>query len=405
MSPSPVAAHKWEFKARFRRNAFGWKSQPAIQRIREAVSEIRKVARRDPVQGAEGAVSFLERLAPALERVDGSSGAIGSDVNRAIEALVPIIARAPADSATREAWLERLWEAHASDEMPYIEALAEDWGELCGSPEVASTWADRLLDTTRRVLDGNRRRGEFFHGTPACLSALYTAGRHEEIVELLATVTFWPYRRWAVKALGAMGRIDGAIRLAESCRGGFASDADVDTLCEDLLLSAGRAEEAYAGYGPRTNRAGTYLATFRAAAKKYPDKAPEEILADLVKTTPGQEGKWFATARQLGLYDTAATLAWASPCDPRTLTRAARDHAGDRPAFAVEAGCAALHWLAQGFGYEITRSDVQAACSATLAAAESLDRVEDTRQRICALAGDPQGFVRQALTREVGPGG
>ena len=23
-------AHKWEFKPRFRRNAFGWKSQPAI---------------------------------------------------------------------------------------------------------------------------------------------------------------------------------------------------------------------------------------------------------------------------------------------------------------------------------------------------------------------------------------
>jgi hypothetical protein len=25
-----ATSHKWEFKARFRRHAFGWKSQPAI---------------------------------------------------------------------------------------------------------------------------------------------------------------------------------------------------------------------------------------------------------------------------------------------------------------------------------------------------------------------------------------
>jgi hypothetical protein len=36
-------AHKWEFKARFRRHAFGWKSQPAIQRVKQAVAEIKKV--------------------------------------------------------------------------------------------------------------------------------------------------------------------------------------------------------------------------------------------------------------------------------------------------------------------------------------------------------------------------
>ena len=36
---------KWVFSARFRRRAFGCRSQPAIQRIREAVSEIKKTAR------------------------------------------------------------------------------------------------------------------------------------------------------------------------------------------------------------------------------------------------------------------------------------------------------------------------------------------------------------------------
>jgi len=91
--------HRWAFRARFRRNAFGWKSGPAIERIKEAVSEIRKVARNEPVLAAEGAVSFLEKLSPALERIDSSSGAIGSAVNNAIRALVPLIAE-PASFAS-----------------------------------------------------------------------------------------------------------------------------------------------------------------------------------------------------------------------------------------------------------------------------------------------------------------
>jgi len=45
-------AHRWTFRRRFRRHAFGWKSQPAIKRIKEAVSEIKKEAREDPLLGA-----------------------------------------------------------------------------------------------------------------------------------------------------------------------------------------------------------------------------------------------------------------------------------------------------------------------------------------------------------------
>ncbi len=92
--------------------------------MRQAVAEIKKVAREDPVLAADGAVTLLERLSPALENVDSSSGAIGTAVNRAIDELVPLIASAPARAKTREAWLERLWEAHAADEIPYIERLA-----------------------------------------------------------------------------------------------------------------------------------------------------------------------------------------------------------------------------------------------------------------------------------------
>src|SRR5512147_1781543 len=141
------AAHKWAFAPRFRLHAFGWRSQPAVQRVREATTEIQKVAKKDPVLAAAGAVLFLEKVSPALEQVDSSSGAIGTAVNHAIEACAKIIASAPVDDAPRDRWLDRLWEAHQDDEIPYIEHLADCWGELCVSRERASAWADRLIGT------------------------------------------------------------------------------------------------------------------------------------------------------------------------------------------------------------------------------------------------------------------
>lgn len=109
------AAHKWTFARRLRRHAFGWRSQPAVLRVREAVSEIQKVARKDPILAASGAVQFLEKVSPALEHVDSSSGAIGTAVNHAIEACASTIAMAPVDDRTRDQWLDRLWEAHQND--------------------------------------------------------------------------------------------------------------------------------------------------------------------------------------------------------------------------------------------------------------------------------------------------
>ena len=96
-----TGGHSWRFKARFRRHAFGWKSQPAITRLQEALTEIKLVSRADPILGAEGAVALLERISPALENVDSSSGAIGTAVNPTIAELVPVIVEAPADASTR----------------------------------------------------------------------------------------------------------------------------------------------------------------------------------------------------------------------------------------------------------------------------------------------------------------
>jgi hypothetical protein len=399
-------AHRWEFRTRFRRHAFGWKSQPAIQRIKQAVSEIKKVARRDPLLAADGAVVFLKRVSPAIENVDSSSGAIGTAVSRAIEELVPIIAAAPATAATRDAWLDRLWEAHANDPIPYIDRLADHWGELCVSKEVASAWADRLLGITRMALSPDKNVRGHFHGTTACLAALFDAERYDDILDVLKHENFWPYKRWAVKALGAMGRKGEAIRLAEASRGPWTSDSDVDALCEELLLSSGLVEEAYARYGLRAHRGGTYLATFRAVAKKYPHKPAAEILADLVKAMPGEEGKWFTAARDLGRYDVAIELARTSPCDPRTLARAARDYATKEPAFAIEAGHAALGWLVKGYGYEITAADVRMAYSAAMKAAETLGRATETKERIRQLiAVAPRAdLIAQVLRDELGVG-
>ncbi len=58
--------HRWQFAARFRRNAFGWRSQPAIARVQEAVAEVRKVRRSNSVLAAEGAVLFLEKVSPGI---------------------------------------------------------------------------------------------------------------------------------------------------------------------------------------------------------------------------------------------------------------------------------------------------------------------------------------------------
>ena len=402
MARASKQAYAWQFKSRFRRHAFGWRgSRPAIQRIDEAVAEIKSVARRDRSVAAEGAVLFLERVSPALEQIDGSSGAIGSAVNGAIADLVAIIANAPAERHAREAWLDRLWAAHEADDIPYIETLADHWGELCASKEVASEWADRLVGITRMALSPDPKVRGYFHGTSACFSALFRAERYAEIIDMLRTEKFWHYTQWAVKARAACGEKAEAIRYAESCRGPSTPDGLVDHVCEEILLSSGFADEAYERYGRRGNRRSTYLATLRAVAKKYPQKQPSEILADLVAATPGEEGKWFAAAKEVKLYDLALELARRSPCDPRTLARAARDFAERRPAFAVEAGVLSLHWIIEGHGYEITGHEVLDVFAHVMRAAETSGTTGETRQRIKNLVAReaPDGAVWRALGR------
>lgn len=402
------AKQKWTFPSRFRKNAFGWRaSKLAVQRVKEAVAEIKKGARKDPVLGGEGAVLFLEKVSPALAHVDSSSGTIGTAVNNAIDALVPIIATAPADGRLRDQWLERLWEAVEEDNIPYIELLPDHWGALCVTPERASHWADTFINTVRMAWS---KQGEFpfyFKGTSACLSALLKARRHSEILELLeiSPYKFWNERRWGVKALAAMGKRAEAIRYAEDSRGLNESPVAIAEACEEILLSSGMVEEAYRRYAIEANQKTTYLATFRAIAKKYLYKEPAAILRDLVASTPGNEGKWFAAAKSSGLYNEAIELANRTPCDPKTLTRAARDMETAEPRFAVEAGVAAIRWLVEGYGYEITGLDVRVAYEHTMKAAENTGCRDETLERIRRLVASKafgERFVNKILGRELG---
>lgn len=366
-----MSTHKWQFASRFRRHAFGWRSDTPAQRIKEAITEIKQVARKEPVLAAEGAITLLEKLSPALEQVDTSSGALGSAVNKAIDTLVPIIIKADVDQKIRQRWLERLWQALQDDEMPYIELLGDYWGELCVTPELASQWADEFMPVVESVWSPNASGHGFFKGTSACLSALFAAGRYDELLTLIDKARFkwWHDRRWGVKALSAMGKKAEAIRYAEESRGLNDPGWQIAQSCEDILLSSGLLDEAYRRYAIEANQGTTNLATFRAITNKYPHKQPEEILRDLVASTPGAEGKWFAAAKDAGLFNAAIELATRSPTDPRTLMRAARDFAEKQPAFALAAGLAALRWISLGHGYDITGADVLDAYSAVTQAA------------------------------------
>ncbi len=395
--------HKWAFRARFRARAFGWRSQAAVTRVREAVAEIKKAAKSDPLLGAEGAVLFLERVSPAIAQVDSSSGSMGSAVNRAIDALVPILIAAPADEPSRDRWMERLWQAYVDDDMPYIERLADSWGELCASPQRASAWADRLVEPLR-VSWADHRPGRYFKGTEACLSSLLAAGRHDELLALVdrAPFVWWHHRKYGVRALAALGRVDEAIEYAARSLGLNDHPGSMAQLCERILLEAGRADEAYERFALSAPSETTNLAIFRALAKKYPARQPEQILADLIASTPGDEGKWFATAKHLKLYHLAGSLARRSPCSPKTLNRAARDHLDSNPEFAADCAIASLHWLAAGYGYEIDSRDVSLAWQYAHEASAGRPNEAEVHGAACRIVAGADSFVQKILGHSAG---
>jgi len=55
-----ATTHKFQFAPRFRRRAFGWKSNTPILRIKEALSEIKAIGKKEPVLAAGTAVNLFD---------------------------------------------------------------------------------------------------------------------------------------------------------------------------------------------------------------------------------------------------------------------------------------------------------------------------------------------------------
>ena len=105
------------------------------------------------------------------------------------------------------------------------------------------------------------------------------------------------------------------------------------------------------------------------------------------------------------MFDEAIVLANRTPCSPQTLTRAARDFQEKKPQFAVAAGLAALRWLIEGYGYDISSVDVINAYSHTMSAADNAGCVEQTQNHLRELLTSDlpgQAFVKKFIGRQLG---
>lgn len=390
----PPPTHTWQFAKSFRRNAFGWNSDKPITRLKEALAEIKQMARTEPELAAEGGILLLEKLEPAFSQVDSSSGALGSAVNRAIDILVPLIAKPKVSNQTRQRWLERLWKTMEEAGMGYLDRLADQWGELCASPDMASQWADKFLPGLKENWTAPKEAYRYFKGSTPCLSCLYTAKRYDELLALLelSRHDWWHDRRWGAKAWLAKGEPAKAIEYAEATKSDSWDASAIPAFCETILLDTGYVEEAYARYAMAAASGTTNLTIFRSIRKKYPAMDSERILRDLAASKPGQEGKWFAAAKDAGLYDLAIELVQQSPTDPRTLIRAGQDFAQRQPEFSLAASLAAIAYIAQGYGYEITGMEVYSAWEAAASAGKVLGMsTEEVKSRLtAALPNNPR---------------
>ncbi len=332
--------HRWAFKARFRARAYGWRgSALAIKRLKEAVREINSVAKSDPVLAAEGCVSLMERLWPALEGIDTSSGALGGAVHRTLDELIPVLISAPADVLTRSAWLERLFQAVMDDGVQYLSPVEDRWGEIAVYPELMIEYAERLRALIWRVWVEEPPGGHVI-GTAICLSCLLERGRYGDLIELLACarMRWWHWHRFGAEALARQGEWDAAIAYADGCRSPQGNDDRwIDRFCEDVMIKSGRADEAYHRYGLRAATGPTYLAVYRETVKRYPERDRRQVLLDLIEAR-GDRGKWFAAAKDAGFLEVALVCARDFTAEPATLVRAARDFAAKEPKFAAEIG-------------------------------------------------------------------
>ena len=382
------ASHRWAFGAGMRARALGWNgSAKAIDRLKLARSEILAVNRVDPVTAAGGVVLLAERIWPAFEQIDTSTGALGTAVRRTLEDLIPVLVDAPADEATRAGWLERLRQAICDDGVDYLAPISDAFGRIAAIPALIREHADRDLDLVRAAVAD---RTTYIHvptGT-LTLSCLLEAGRHEDLLALLdlKKTRLWFDERFAAEALVRQGREDAALARASALLEGPNpwGRHDIARFCEDILIRQGRAEEAWRRFALPFASRNTFLATWRDLVRRHPDRAGRAILQDLI-ALHGRPGKWFATAKTAGCLDIALACAADPEADPATLVRAARDFTTRDPAFATEVALQAIRHLCAGRGYEPDPMDIDRATDHLTTASRRLGRTEDAMAAVRAI--------------------
>lgn len=400
--------HKWKFKSHFRKQAYGWKgTAPASKRMREAVSEIKKIAKKDPALAGEGVIELFYRLYPALMQIDGSSGALGTAMNKTIESLLPFLIQTDWDMNTRGKWLEKLYEAIIEDGWGTFDNLRKYWGEICVYPGLAHIWADELLPTARRIWTGEQY--QYFVGTDMCLSCLLYTERYDELHDLLELQDkpFWHYNEFWGKALVKQGKYDEALSYVEQIKSQMTvnnEERSMDLFCESVLIKAGRIEEAYEKYGLIIPSYGTYLNIYRAICKKYPTVDKRKILLDCMSRTL-EKGKWFASAKSEGFLDIALECAHSSSANPDTLLRACRDFAQKDIDFSVQVGIQAIiALLTETFYEEVTKADVARAYEDVEKIATEGSRIQEYREQLGReiLRRSCKPHLRQIVVRILG---
>jgi hypothetical protein len=386
-----AAAHKWAFKPGMRAGAYSWRSSSkAIERLKSANSEIRAVARVDPVTAAEGVIALAERIWRAFEHIDSSSGALGNAVRRTLEEFLPVLIDAPADEKTRAKWLEQLREAIEDDGVDYLAPIADRFGQIAAYPALMSLHADRDLKMIEAAWSDHMH---FIHvptGT-LTLSCLLEAGRYDELLELLERkkTRLWFDEKFGAEALLRQGREDDALARAEALlldQRRQWGHVEIAAFCERILVSQGREEEAYRRFGLPSVSGNTYLAIWRDLVKRYPDLDARRILEDLMDTH-GTKGKWFAAAKTARFLDIALDCAAHHDAAPATLIRAARDLKLKEPGFAMAVALQAIRHLLEGRGYEPSPIDIDDAVEHLMVAAARLDEVDQARQALQRIAG------------------
>ncbi|MBX3184124.1 MAG: hypothetical protein KIT72_01265 [Polyangiaceae bacterium] len=392
---------------------------PTPKQVAAALKELKQVGRREPRLAVEGCIRLLTGL-------KAKDGALDDVLREIIDWLGAPMRRAKPPEPELMDWLERLAKAYRA-QPARLASLGARFGALCGSPAIASRWADRFREElyaaqparamkatlssskltksakATQSIQSAQLPGEAHALRLPYLSALSAAGRHEELRSALEPgANSWAEAALGVKALAALGQVDAALSTAHQYAH-LTTPVEHARACEAALLAAGREEDAYREHALLAAQETRYVAWFRALRQRYPRRDPKELLSDLVSFTTSQHGeairgKWFAAAKEAELYQEAIALARSGDADTRTLLRAARDFAEREPHFALQAGLTALTAMLEAGPYEVTKTDVWTAYNAILLAANAANQRAEVIEQLRALLR-PEAVRDRLVTR------